>query len=384
MQVYRYDVHIASGRISSQCVRRKPSPSAKRLQAFTILNSVQVTPGLMWLQLKVVTPLGPSLGNALFVDPKLLRVIPVADPAILSLSAQSISVLKDDVRKRGYSGSSFQNRVRPILTLTDHVRLYGERFPGETVHAAINGNNYFYWENHVMVRDGVLVQPPGLCVSGAFPVLGVVQGSHAFVDYLRVEQNRVGGFASGCAVSSSLQALAGVPYLIKGEERIRDQLHLVADDWRVMFKFPKTETPDGEGEFSVPKDFNLTQALARYDSSHPGIEKNPYTAGGVTSNGQIVMLGIDGRQLPYSVGVTPHELVEVLYRLGIEDGLYFSGGGDLSVYVRGMQRKKLVDVLGELRVLPGPPGLVNVPCNPKAWREVGVERPIPNALLFVK
>jgi hypothetical protein len=86
---------------------------------------------------------------------------------------------------------------------------------------------------------------------------------------------------------------------------------------------------------------------------------NPRTAVGVTADGGLLLVTVDGRQPGYSVGTTLRETAELLRALGAADALNLDGGGSTTMVVRGAD--------GALRVANRP-------------SDAAGERPVANAL----
>lgn len=90
--------------------------------------------------------------------------------------------------------------------------------------------------------------------------------------------------------------------------------------------------------------------------------RNPRTALGVLGDGRIVLVVIDGRQPPHSLGMTVLELAVEMRRLGAVDAMNLDGGGSSTLVVGGRVVNFPSDETGErpvasaLLVLPGPPG----------------------------
>lgn len=61
---------------------------------------------------------------------------------------------------------------------------------------------------------------------------------------------------------------------------------------------------------------------------------NPRTAFGIKSNGDIVMLELDGRQASVSKGLTLYELANAMIDIGCETAVNLDGGGSSVIYVR--------------------------------------------------
>jgi hypothetical protein len=95
-----------------------------------------------------------------------------------------------------------------------------------------------------------------------------------------------------------------------------------------------------------------------------GPVRHPRTAVGIAGGGRRVLLvTVDGRQLPYSDGMTLRELAALLLGLGVPTALNLDGGGSTTLVVR--------DARGNLRI-----------ANRPSDREG--ERPVSNALAVVR
>jgi hypothetical protein len=68
--------------------------------------------------------------------------------------------------------------------------------------------------------------------------------------------------------------------------------------------------------------------------------RHPRTAIGRTSDGELLLLTIDGRRAGWSVGLTLEELVTVLRRLGAVDAINLDGGGSTTMTVAGRVRNR--------------------------------------------
>lgn len=93
--------------------------------------------------------------------------------------------------------------------------------------------------------------------------------------------------------------------------------------------------------------------------------RHPRTAAGVASNGRrLLLVTVDGRQKPYSDGMTLRELANLMLALGARDAINLDGGGSTAMVVKSPRS-------GELTV-------VNKPSDANGERAVG------NALAVVR
>ena len=107
-----------------------------------------------------------------------------------------------------------------------------------------------------------------------------------------------------------------------------------AQAYFVLTKDGKAEIRDG----SVPLNGNEWQATATfgmlvqngvnlYTPSHATGDRAPRTAIGIKPNGNVVLLVVDGRQAPYSVGMSLYELAQTMIDLGCVTAVNCDGGG---------------------------------------------------------
>jgi len=66
-----------------------------------------------------------------------------------------------------------------------------------------------------------------------------------------------------------------------------------------------------------------------------GLRRNPRTLAGVTDDGRLLLVVVDGRQPEWSVGATFEESARLLQALGARDGLNLDGGGSSTMVIRG-------------------------------------------------
>jgi hypothetical protein len=82
------------------------------------------------------------------------------------------------------------------------------------------------------------------------------------------------------------------------------------------------------------------------------------TAVGVTGDGRLLLVVVDGRQPGYSRGMTLRELAELLQRLGAQQAMNLDGGGSSEMVVNGLTASRPSDgrsrgIANALVVLPG-------------------------------
>jgi hypothetical protein len=86
--------------------------------------------------------------------------------------------------------------------------------------------------------------------------------------------------------------------------------------------------------------------------------RQPRTAVGVTADGQMLVVVVDGRQPGYSVGMTLVELTDLMQSLGAQNAINLDGGGSSAMWVNGLRVNRPSDgfergVGSALVVLPG-------------------------------
>jgi hypothetical protein len=92
--------------------------------------------------------------------------------------------------------------------------------------------------------------------------------------------------------------------------------------------------------------------------------RHPRTAVGIARSGQrLILVTVDGRQKPYSDGMTLREIAEAMRALGADDAINLDGGGSTTMVIANAA---------------GVPSVVNKPSDP------GGERPVGNALAIVR
>jgi len=82
--------------------------------------------------------------------------------------------------------------------------------------------------------------------------------------------------------------------------------------------------------------------------------RHPRTAVGYdVATNKLWLIEVDGRQLPYSDGMTLPELASLMEALGIDEGLNLDGGGSSVMVILGTARNRPSDAAGERAVVNG-------------------------------
>ena len=78
--------------------------------------------------------------------------------------------------------------------------------------------------------------------------------------------------------------------------------------------------------------------------------RNPRTLAGVTGDGSLLLVTVDGRRAGWSAGVTLPEAARLMRSLGARDALNLDGGGSTAMTVRGRVVNRPSDAGGERSV----------------------------------
>ena len=70
-------------------------------------------------------------------------------------------------------------------------------------------------------------------------------------------------------------------------------------------------------------------------SSTHNTSKNPRTAVGVTDEGVVILLTVDGRNSSKAVGMTTPQLAKTMWALGADDAMNLDGGGSTTLWISG-------------------------------------------------
>jgi exopolysaccharide biosynthesis protein len=113
---------------------------------------------------------------------------------------------------------------------------------------------------------------------------------------------------------------AGVPHITV----------FTADSTGVLASFHPLEAVGGQPvivrDGAVSREARDTGAFA--------VTRHPRTAVGITTDGRLLLVVVDGRQAPRSVGMSLATLADLLLMLGARDALNLDGGGSTTMVVR--------------------------------------------------
>jgi hypothetical protein len=184
----------------------------------------------------------------------------------------------------------------------------------------------------------------------------VPSGARALV----VDDLEVGSSGSGSAVVRSVRAGAttlGVPQgrnLLVAHGSSRDMLAGISTGQRVTVSSRVVPAGTAEGRWEDLDHAVAGGPLLLRDGRSPSAERmrneafgeshvygrHPRTAVGRTSDGELLLVTVDGRRSGWSVGLTLEELVTVMRRLGAVDALNLDGGGSTTMTVAGRVRNR--------------------------------------------
>jgi hypothetical protein len=78
-----------------------------------------------------------------------------------------------------------------------------------------------------------------------------------------------------------------------------------------------------------------------------GIRRNPRTLAGITSDGKLLFVTVDGRQPGYSAGASFKESAKIMQSLGALNAVNLDGGGSTTIVVNGKLLNRPSDTTGE-------------------------------------
>jgi exopolysaccharide biosynthesis protein len=96
----------------------------------------------------------------------------------------------------------------------------------------------------------------------------------------------------------------------------------------------------------------LRGAVRRAGAARPpvygfGLRRNPRTIAGVTGDGRLLLIAVDGRAPGYSAGLDFDEEAAVMRALGARDAVNLDGGGSTTMTIRGTVVTRPSDATGE-------------------------------------
>lgn len=95
------------------------------------------------------------------------------------------------------------------------------------------------------------------------------------------------------------------------------------------------------------RDGRVPPELATEPRPSFGQQRHPRTAVGWSPAGPVLLVTVDGRQAPYSDGMTLAELAELMGRLGATEALNLDGGGSTTMVIGGRVVNRTSDASGE-------------------------------------
>lgn len=107
---------------------------------------------------------------------------------------------------------------------------------------------------------------------------------------------------------------------------------VVGDTITWVMRFPGAPAPIVELIAGDPQLLRAGVSLAPFAGT-VAAERHPRTVIGVTSARKALLVTVDGRQLPYSAGMTLVELTALMSRLGATEALNLDGGGSTTMVV---------------------------------------------------
>ncbi len=170
---------------------------------------------------------------------------------------------------------------------------------------------------------------------GPIPADGkVVQGTGTGATWLR-EHAPVG---AKLAVSSKVvDAVTGAKVRLGKDSSVVNGGPLLLHDGRIAL--------DPVRDGYSPEDIDGVDRANFYNGWY--LRRNPRTAAGVTADGRIVLMTVDGRKPGHSVGLSVPEVAAVMRILGARDAINLDGGGSTMMVVDGQPQVVPSDATGE-------------------------------------
>ena len=240
--------------------------------------------------------------------------------------------------------------VRTVLTASppdtstvsiDLPRVNGGAPPGDSV-SAFNA-------------AGALIETPPdeQCYSGLLPTGARTMGSDGrVVTPLQAGAPRCGGTRP---VVPTLGTVLSADPFGSGAGAVRSLAAGTQASLSTQLGFPGAVDAMGGNPLLV---VNGSVVASEVDGSGPFFARTGRTAVGVTAEGELLMVVVDGKQPGYSVGMTLRELAELMQGLGATQAVNLDGGGSSTMTVNGLVANRPSDgseraVSNALVVLPG-------------------------------
>ena len=154
----------------------------------------------------------------------------------------------------------------------------------------------------------------------------------------------------------------------RGRERGRDYRPSSGTNglgWRMTVASRPTVMEAVGGRPVLIKDSVIVPEVDTEGAAGFATSRHPRTAVGIARNGdRLLLVTVDGRQKPYSDGMTLRELADLILALGARDAINLDGGGSTTLVYKDPRTKKLA--------------IANKPSDPTGERAVG------NALAIVR
>ncbi len=200
---------------------------------------------------------------------------------------------------------------------------------------------------------GLSTPPSDQCYAGAATTPGaVVRPDGGVESSLSITGTRC--FGPAPVVPGNGAVLVGQP-LTGGETTIRTLSPGLPVPMTQYLGFPGAVDVLGGNPLLLKEGVQQSQDLS---GSGSFFSRQPRTAVGVTADGRMLIVVVDGRQGTYSAGMTLAELADLMQRLGARDAINLDGGGSSAMYLNGLRASRPSDgyergVGTALVVLPG-------------------------------
>ncbi|MGC8784104.1 MAG: phosphodiester glycosidase family protein, partial [Armatimonadota bacterium] len=181
----------------------------------------------------------------------------------------------------------------------------------------------------IRARLGEMLQPHSACTVPERGALLVATGNAA---------NRMKTLSAGSTVTLHLGIEPGQEMVALAPEWGQHATHLASRGyWRrqsgVDF-WKRAVMAVGGGPWLMRNGEILIDAPQQGFQSGFSQKRHPRTAVGVTADGKLLLVTVDGRQ-PMSGGMTLYELAQLLKQLGATDAINLDGGGSTTLAIRG-------------------------------------------------